>query len=201
MKLEKANRPDFRQQVENLKNEIGKPSPVRGRKVRAAAIRFQEHFEWRVFTSGEFNEWAAGEDVLAPLMAANASLARRRLQAAGFRDDMPQPFEIIRIGRSGFQLRPPQEYITSGDIPQAVVDYIKKVERKMQKALQACDLDAQDPFSRFAIVQLYRQYKGAKTMTLSALSIMQETIDSLDTSGEFLQLGNRETAGEDGNAE
>lgn len=188
-------------QLENLKTEIGKPRPNRGAKVKAAAVHFQEFFEWRKFSAAEFRDWMKTEEALAPfcnpVSAGRESQARERLQAAGFRDDMPQPFEIIRIGKSSFQLRPPQEYVTSGDIPQAVVDYINKIERKMQKALQACDLDEQDKLSQFAIVQLYAQFKRSKRLALESLGGMQETIDSLDTSGQFLALGDNHKEIED----
>jgi hypothetical protein len=165
----------IQRQIDTIKEEIGKPRSTRGRKVRDAAIRFEEHFRDQEFNSSQFQEWLNTEPDLNRLVA-SPSLARERLQAAGYRDDMPRPFKITHTAKSAWKLEPPEQIIFSGQIPEEIVAHFKKTERKLQKALQAIDLDDQDRFKQFTIVVFYREFKRCKELALVGVSGMQDVV-------------------------
>src|SRR5215471_4938258 len=123
-------------QINKIREEVGKPRKDRGVKVRLAAIRFEEHFRGREFTSAEFDEWLANDPDMAPYLG-KSSLGRKNLQQAGLRDDMEHPFEIYRTKKSAWILRPVEKIFFTDDIPQNFVDVVKATEKDIQMHLQA----------------------------------------------------------------
>lgn len=171
-------------QIDNIRQEVGKPRKDRGLKVRKAAIRFEEHFRHEIFTAEQFLEWMKAEDELARFT--DPAQARRALQQAGTRTDVPRAFEIVRIGRSSWALHPPESYFLRGDFPKALVGFFQKINTKVRKLLQALDWDNLDKAQRLTITNQYRFYKGCLEHVRIDISNMQLSLD--DLSGEFLSF-------------
>ena len=172
----------IRQQVANLRNEIGKPSPVKGRKVKQIAIRFQQHFLDREFTSQEFADWMEPEPGMSGY-ASNHSMARDRLDAAGHRDDMVVPFEIVRVAKSIWKIRPPERLLLSGDLSQELGKFIEKQERRIISALQACDIEGKPESMQKDLLLVYNQFKAAKGHLQLSAGSMQESITTFNELG------------------
>jgi hypothetical protein len=186
---------NIQKRLDALKQEVGKPRLTRGAKVKAVAIQFEELFRKTSFNSEEFSEWQKKHPVLANL---SPSSARERLQAAGYRDDMPHSFEIIRIAKSQWKLRPVEDLIFSGDISKFLISAFKKTENKLQKTLQACDLDSQNLLQRFTIVSTYRQFKHMKEMMLLQASAINDLVlPWIEEENDLLPLANLETSQEE----
>ena len=165
-----------------LKNEIGKPNPIRGAKARNAAINFEQFFRGKEFTSQEFAEWLKNEPTLAGY---SPTKARHSLAMAGTRDDVPQPFQIVRTSKQGWIVQPMEKLIFSDQIPEASRRFFKKCRTRINYALQAIDWDGQDHSHRVAAMLWFRTYRGAESNALATFSTLQEMVSMLEDGGLF----------------
>ena len=167
------------EQIIALQNEIGPSNPVKGRKMKEVAIRFQKHFlmEQR-FDSKQFTDWLETEPLLSGY-ATNHSMARDRLDAAGHRDDMAIPFEIVRVAKSQWKLRAPEELLLSGDVPKTVVKFLQELEREIIGSLQACDLNGKPLDLQKDLLMLYGRFKSVKEHWMLNAKEMQDVTNLL----------------------
>jgi hypothetical protein len=177
--------------LQTLIEEAGRPRPTRGRKVREAAIHFEEKFRDRAFSAQEFIEWMRTEPTLEHFYD-NPSLARKRLDTAGHRDDMPMPFQIVRKAKRTWAVQPVEKAILSSQIPAAFHKYFKKQETKLYHSLQACNWAEQDRTHQHTAWMIVLQYRNLQSMAFVALSGMQEIVSALDNGDLFRVEANGE---------
>lgn len=175
-------------QIDGIRQEVGKPRKDRGLKVRQAAIRFEEHFRDKIFDAEEFWKWMESESELNRFD--DAAKARRALQQAGTRTDLPRAFEIIRIGKSSWALHPPEDYFLRGEFPKAMSAFLQKENRKVKQLLQAIDWDNLEKHARLTVTSQYQFYKASIEFIRVGASHMRVALDGL--SAGFLSFEQKE---------
>jgi hypothetical protein len=165
-----------------LKNEIGKPHPLRGAKARSAAIKFEEHFRDREFTSSEFEQWRQNESSLS---CYPPHKARYALAMAGTRDDIPQPFQIVRTSKQGWMVQPIEKLIFSDQVPESMRKFFKRCRIKIRHTLQAVDWNGQDHSHRVAARIWFNNYNGLEKTVLLNMSTMREMVAMLEDGDLF----------------
>jgi hypothetical protein len=176
-------------QITTIKNEIGKPRSDRGAKTRDAAIKFEEHFRDKEFSSDEFNEWLQTEP---SLNGYSSSKARHALSKSGSREDMPKSFQIIRTRKQGWIVQPIEKLIFSDQIPETMKKHFKKCRTKMIHAFQATDWNGQDYPHQVAASLWLKTYNSIESNALSSFSTMQEMVAMLEDGNLFGLVKNPE---------
>ena len=122
---------------------------TRGYKVRAAAIRFEEKFrDVEKFTTRQFDEWLSNEPGMADYLD-DSTVARNRLQAAGYRTTCLALSEIKRVGKSEWALRPVTAYLLSAEVAEETRVLLNKQFLKVKHHLQSCEIDAAPTMEQF----------------------------------------------------
>lgn len=182
-------------QIDEIKKEVGKPRKDRGEKVKQAAIDFEEHFREKIIESKDFDLWMKGESELARYHN-DPSGARKALQQAGTRTDLPRPFEIVRMGKSTWMLQPPESYFLQGRYPKEMVVFLQKTTRRVKALLQSVNWDVQTPMQKLSLATQYRYYKNGLEHMLLTMTDMQLALDNMNE--EFLGLSTTPQALGDG---